>query len=110
MAQKFYEKKINTMIALKFYFPSRFNGDDQCSFMKDLWDQGIMSYLIFTRRMSLRGNPYIKGVFILDDDNTTVPTELECTPVPQGFISLAVSEFKEELLIEDNGVELGSLY
>jgi len=96
------------MIAVKFYFPARFNDDDQDSFMIDMWDQGIMSYLIYTRRMSLRGNPYTKGVFIANDD-APIPPEFECTPIPEDLIHLAISEFKEELMIEKNGIELGSL-
>ena len=93
------------MEALKFYFPS--NGENQDHFMKDLWDQGTMSYLIFIHRISLRGNPYTKGVFILKDGAPIPP--FECTPIPEEFIGLMVSEFKEELMIENNGEELGYL-
>ena len=98
---------INTMIALKFYFPC--DGGDQDSFMKSLWNQGTMSYLIYTQRMSLRGNPYIKGLIILNDDDTPVPPMFECTPVSDNWIHLIASEFQEELSIEDNGVELSCL-
>ena len=78
------------MIALKFYFPS--NGEDQDAFMQNMWNEGIMSYLIFTPRMSLRGNPHIKGVFILNDD-AMVPSEFECIPLSEDCIPCLVSEF-----------------
>ena len=95
------------MMALKFHFPS--NGEDQDVFMQNAWNQGTMSYLIFVRRMSHRGNPYIKGVFILDDDDATVPSEFECTLLSKDCASLSVSEFQEELSMENNGVKSGSL-
>ena len=95
------------MIALKFYFPS--NGEDQDAFMQDWWNQGAVSYLIFTRRMSLRGNPYIKGVFILDDDKAVVPPEFECKLLSDDCVPCLVSPFQEELSMENNGMELGSV-
>jgi len=76
--------------------------------MQNMWNQGTMSYLIFARRMSLRGNPYIKGVFILNDD-ITAPSEFECIPISEDCVPCLVSEFQEELSMENNGVELGSL-
>ena len=95
--------------ALKFYFPSNGNDCNQDEFMEHMWNQGAMSYLIFVRRMSLRGNPYIKGVFILDDDNAVVPPEFECTPLSEDCVPCLVSELQEELWMENNGIELGSL-
>ena len=94
------------MTAIKFYYPS--NGEDQDALMEHLWDQGTMSYLMFVRRMSLRGNPYIKGVFVLDDDDAMVPSEFDCIPLSKDGFSQLVSEFQEELSMENNGVELGS--
>ena len=95
------------MMAQKFYFPS--NGEDQDALIEHTWNQGVMSYLLFVRRMSHRGNPYIKGVFILDDDDATVPSEFECTLLSNDYASLLVSEFQEELSMENNGVKSGSL-
>ena len=94
------------MTALKFYFPS--NGEDQDALMEHTWNQGVMSYLLFVRRMSHRGNPHIKGVFVLND-NVTPPPQFECTPLSDGYIPCLVSELQEELSMENNGVELGSL-
>ena len=95
-------------VALKFYFPS--NSEDQDEFMKGLWNRGVMSYLIYTRRMSLRGNPYIKGVFILNDEDTMVPSEFECIPLSEDCVPSLVNEFQEEILMENNGVKVGYLY
>lgn len=72
--------------APKFHFPS--NGEDQDAFMENLWNQGTMFHLTLTRRMSLCGNPQTKGVFILDNDDTSVPSEFECTQLPKGCVPL----------------------
>ena len=95
------------MAILKFYFPSN-NGDDQDAFMEHLWKQGTMSYLIFVRRMSLRGNPYVKGVFACDD-TMTPPPEFECSLLEGDCVSCVISDIQEELSVENNGMELGSL-
>ena len=95
------------MTAIKFYFPS--NGEDQDALMEHVWNQGTMSYLIFIWRMSHRGNTYIKGVFILDDDGATVPSEFECIPLSRDCVSLLVSKFQEEISMENNGAKLGSV-
>ena len=92
------------MQSLKFYSPS--NGKDQDAFIEHTWNQGAMPYLIFVRRMSLRGNPYIKGAFLLNED-TTAPSEFECTQLSEEAFSCLVSELQEELSIKNNGVELG---
>ena len=95
--------------ALKFYFPSNGNDRNQDEFMEHMWNQGEMSYLIFVRRISSRGNPYIKGVFIVNDEDTvTALSEFECTQLSEEAFSCLVSELQEELSIEHNGVELGS--
>ena len=94
------------MTALKFYFPS--NGKDQDALMEHTWNQGVMSHLLFVRRMSHRGNPHIKGVFVLND-NTMPPPQFECNPLFNDCIPCLVSELQEELSMENNGVELGSL-
>ena len=96
-------------MAFTFYFPSNGDHDDQDKFMDHVWNERIMDYLIYVRRISLRGNPYIKGVFLLNDD-ATPPSEFECAPLSNDndIIPLA-SEFQEELSVENNGVELGSL-
>lgn len=93
------------MVLLKFYTHSNGNQDE---FMEHMWKQGTMSYLIFVRRMSLRGNPYIKGVFAIND-TVTPPPEFECTQLSNDCVPRLVSELQEELSIENNGIELGVL-
>lgn len=95
------------MAALKSYFPSK--GEDQDAVMKHLWDQGATSHLMFVQRMSLRGNPHIKGVFIPNHEDATTPSELECVPLSKDHVRPSVNEFREELSMTNNGVELGSL-
>ena len=88
------------MQALKFYFPSC--GNDQDVVMEHMWKQGIMSYLTFVRRMSLRGNPCIKGVFILNDTTPSdIPSEFECIPLSKEALHCLVIELQEELSMEN---------
>ena len=96
------------MAALKFYLPS--NGEDQ-DLMKYLWENTDIPYMIFVQRMSFRGNPYIKGVIILDNDSTMtmIPPELICTRLRDDYVAPLVNEFREELSVQNNGTELGSL-
>ena len=95
------------MTALKFYLPS--NGEDQ-DLLKYLWDNTDIPYMIFVQRMSFRGNPYTKGVIILDNESTMIPPELICTPLRDDYVAPLVNEFREELLVQNNGTELGSLW
>ena len=95
------------MTALKFYLPS--NGEDQ-SLLKYLWDNNPIPYMIFVQRMSFPGNPYSKGVIILDDESTVIPPELICTPLRDDYVAPLVNEFREELSMQNNGIELGSLF
>ena len=90
---------------LKFHLPSDCDPD---AFMEHIWKQGTMSHLMFVRRMSLRGNPHIKGLFIFNDD-ATIPSDFECTPISEDCASLSVREFQEEISMENNGVELGAV-
>ena len=96
------------MTTLKFYFPSNDDGD-QDEFMQSVWEQGIMSYLIFTQRVSLRGNPYIKGVFVLND-GAIAPLEFECIPLPHDHALSLIESFREEISIKANDLELGRIY
>ena len=96
------------MIALKFYLPSHGEDEDEV-ILKDLWDAAAPPYMIFVRRISFRGNPYIKGVFMLKDEDALVPSEIVCVPLSDDCVDPLVNEFREELAAEKNGVELGSL-
>lgn len=97
------------MVTVKFYFPS--NGEDQEAVLKSLWQQEAVSHMIYVRRMSQRGNPYIKGVFSLNenDNDFAPPPEIQCIPLDEDSTTALVNEFRDELLVEDNGVELGDL-
>ena len=92
------------MTILKFYYPS--NGEPQDEFMEDLWNEGNVSYLTHTRRVSHRGNPHIKGVFLLNDE-AQVPPVFECVPLSHDNACALVSEFQQELSHENNGLEFG---
>ena len=50
------------MTALTFYFPSDGDNVDQDQFMHQIWNDNIMEYLIYVRRVSFQALPYIKGL------------------------------------------------
>ena len=94
------------MTAFTFYFPS--NGDDnQDDFLHQVWNEGIMDYLIYVRRVSLRGIPYIKGLFILHDESASIPHEFEVHPIPDDCLECLQRQFEEEQRTENNGIEYG---
>lgn len=93
------------MKTFAFYFPS--NDDDQDAFMHQLWNERTMDYLIYVRRISSRGNPYIKGLFIMRDETTSPPPEFELRPIPDDSVSYLVQQFKEEQMFENNATEYG---
>ena len=95
------------MIALTFYFPSNGDHGDQDKFMHQIWNEHIMDYLIYVRRMSLRGNPHIKGLFILNDESAPLPSEFEVQPIPDDCLGCLLRQFKEEQKIENNAMEHG---
>ena len=94
------------MTVFTFYFPS--NGDhDQDSFIRSIWDEHAMEYLIYVRRVSLKGNPYIKGLFILNDESFPLPPEFEVNLIPDDCVECLQQQFKEEQEIENNATEYG---
>ena len=94
------------MTASTFHFPS--NGDhDQDEFMHQIWNERIMDHLICARRLSLKGNPCIKGPFILNNESASLPPEFEVHPIPDDCLGCLYQQFKEEQEIENNAVEYG---
>ena len=85
----------NTMTASTFYFPSNDYGD-QDQFMHQIWQEGTMDYLIYVRRVSLRGNPYIKGLFVLNNESAPLPSEFEVQPIPDDCLGCLLRLFKDE--------------
>ena len=93
------------MTVFSFYFPS--DDHDQDGFMHSLWNDRTMDYLIYVQRISHRGNPYIKGLFIWKDESVPLPSEWEVYPIPDDVVKHVYRQFKEEQELENNGVELG---
>ena len=95
------------MTAFSFYFPS--DDHDQDGFMYSLWNDRTMDYLIYVRRLSRHGNPYIKGFFVWKDESVPLPSEFEVNPIPDDVVKHVHQQFKEEKELENNGVEFGYL-
>jgi hypothetical protein len=93
------------MTAFTFYFPSNGDHDDHDEFMQQIWNERILDYLIYVRRVSLRGNPYIKGLFVVNDDSVLPPLPFEVNPISHDCVSHLLQNFKEEQRIENNAVE-----
>ena len=94
------------MIALSFYLPS--NTSDEDTFISQIWHEGAIDYLIYVKRISARGNPYIKGLLILKDESASLPSELELRPVPDNCLECMWRQFKDEQEMEQNAVEYGT--
>ena len=97
------------MIALTFYFPPSNDHGDQDKFIHHIWNEGIMDYLIYVKRISSRGNPYIKGLFILNDESVPLSPEFEVKPIDDDCIESLHRQFKEEQEIENNVIKYGHL-
>ena len=97
------------MVALAFYFPSNGDHDYQDDFICRIWNERIMDYLIYVRRVSLRGIPYIKGLFMLKDESAPLPSKFEVHPISDDCIECLYRQFKEEQKMENNAMEYGHL-
>jgi hypothetical protein len=93
------------MTAFTFYFPSNGDHDDQDKFMQQIWNERILDYLFYVRRVSLRGNPYIKGLFIVNGEAPSLPVEFEVKPIPDDCVDFLLEDFKEEQRIHNNATE-----
>ena len=97
------------MTALKFVFYSPLsddNDDVQDGLMHHIWSQRAMDYLIFVRRMSSRGNPYIGGLFVSNEE-VILPPEFEVRLIPDEHYEELHQQFKEEQRNENNATEYG---
>ena len=68
-----------------------------------------MDYLIYVRRISHHGNPYIKGLLVWRDESIPLPSEFEVNPIPDDVVKHVYHHFKEEQELENNGTEFGHL-
>ena len=76
--------------------------------MHEIWNDNIMDYLIYVRRVSLKGLPHIKGLFILKDESTPLPSEFEVHPISNDDVLACVHhQYKEEQKFENNAIEYG---
>ena len=100
------------MTSFRFYFPSS-NGDNGGlddfihRFWKDQKDR--IDYILYVRRISMRGMPCIKGLIVVNDSSTiNIPDEFEVQEIPEDYLVCIHNEFKEEQRVESNATECGS--
>ena len=77
--------------------------------LEHLHKQGSLQYVIYVKRSSRFGNPYIKGLIVVKDEDTFLPEVMEIKEVPPDCAEYIWAGFKTEQELEDNAVELGSL-
>lgn len=71
---------------------------------------GRLQYAIYVKRVSMHGNPYIKGLLVSQgSDIPPFPQEVEIEELPPGCLEFIWSAFKTEEDLEGNAVELGSI-
>ena len=91
------------MTAATFYCPDP--PDEIDRLMDDIWSTKKIDYLIYVRRISQRGNPYVRGMLISNDETNPLPPEFEIHPIPGTCVDYVWRQFKEEIHIENNGLE-----
>ena len=61
--------------------------------------------MIYVKRMSSRGNQYMRGLIISADNVIPLPPEFEIRRLPEEQIEFALEDFRDEIAHEKNGVE-----
>ena len=95
------------MSSLTFYVPF----PDAPAVEKELeylYNQGSLQYVIYVKRSSRFGNPYIKGLVVVKDEDTLIPEVMEIKEAPPDSAEYIWAGFKTEQELEGNAVELGS--
>ena len=92
-----------TMAAATFYMPSPPTKIEEM--IGDIWEEGKMRCLIYVKRMSSRGNAYVKGLAVSDSEAIPLPSSFELTYVPDEWVGDTYQNFKEEIDALDNGAE-----
>ena len=90
------------MIATTFYMPSPSNEIDDV--LGDIWREGNARHLIYVKRISSRGNPYVRGLLISDTE-IPLPPEFELSYLSEDYVSVAHQNFKDEIDSQNNGTE-----
>lgn len=95
------------MFSLTFYvpFPEASAVEKELEY---LHKQGSLQYAIYVKRTSRHGTPYLKGLMVLEDEETIVPEVMEIKEVPPDSAEYIWAGLKSEQELEDNAVELGS--
>ena len=93
---------MTTVIATAFHMPSPPNEIDDV--LGDIWREGNVRQLIYVKRMSSRGNPYVRGPLI-SDTQVPLPLEFELSHLPEDYVSVAHQNFKDEIDSQNNGTE-----
>ena len=91
------------MAAATFYMPSPPNEIDDI--MHEFWKEGNARHLIHVKRMSSKGNPYVRGLLVSTTDAIPLPPEFELSHVPDDRIDPVYERFEAELDVENNGAE-----
>lgn len=94
---------MTTMTAATFYMPSPPNEIDDI--IGEIWREGNARCLIYVKRMSSRGNPYVRGLLISDAESIPLPSDFELNHLPDNCIDSTYNKFKDEIANQNNGTE-----
>ena len=89
-------------MALTFYLPSP--PDEIDNVLHDIWQEGGIKQMICVKRLSQRGNNYIRGLLISDSE-VELPPLFESRYLSDDLVEEKCDNLKQEILEQENGVE-----
>ena len=92
-----------TMTAATFCMPSPPEEIDDI--LGEIWRESNVSHLIYVKRVSSRGNPYVRGLLISDAELIPLPSDFEVNCLSEDCIDSTYNKFKGEIANQNNGVE-----
>lgn len=86
-----------------FYYGSP--PDEISHLLNRIWKEENVRHMIYVKRVSSRGNPYIRGLIVSADNVIPLPPEFEIRYLPEEQIKFSLEDFREEIAHERNGTE-----
>ena len=91
------------MTAATFYIPSPPEEIDDI--LGEIWRESNARHLIYVKRVSSRGNPYVRGLLISDAESIPLPSDFELNYLSEDCIDSSYNKFRCEIAHQNNGAE-----